>query len=77
MNKRLTSPTHSDNLMARVKKMFYERLKELRNEKKISQTKLAQDMGVSSATVSMWEIDLRIRFKKEKDKNPSRTRTRV
>lgn len=40
--------------------MFYERLKELRNEKKISQTKLAQDMGVSSATVSMWEIDLRM-----------------
>ena len=40
--------------------MFYERLKELRNERKISQTKLARDMGVSSATVSMWEINLRI-----------------
>lgn len=32
-------------------------LKELRRNKKITQDKLATDLGVSRSTISMWEID--------------------
>ncbi len=35
-----------------------ERIAELRNERNISQGKLAQDLGVSRQAVSKWENDL-------------------
>ena len=40
-------------------KKFCERLKELRLEKNISTTKLAENVGVSDATISRWENGLR------------------
>ena len=38
-------------------KIFGERLKELRIEKKISQATLAQLIGVSSGIICLWETD--------------------
>ena len=35
--------------------MFNEQLKLLRNQKRISQAKLADELGVSASTVAMWE----------------------
>ena len=40
-------------------KIFCERLKELRTEKNLSTTKLAEAVGVSDATISRWENGLR------------------
>ena len=38
-------------------KVFAERLKELRTERKISQAKLAKELGVSFSVVCYWETD--------------------
>ncbi len=38
---------------------FCERLKELRIEKNIGQVELAQQIGVSKGTISLWENGLR------------------
>ena len=38
-------------------KVFSERLKELRQDKGISQAKLAKDIGVSFSVVCYWETD--------------------
>lgn len=35
--------------------MFNEQLKALRNKKRLSQAKLAEELGVSASTVAMWE----------------------
>ena len=35
--------------------MFSEQLKMLRNKKRLSQAKLADELGVSASTVAMWE----------------------
>ena len=40
--------------------LFSERLKELRNEKKLTTIQLAKKLGVSDASVSRWENQLRI-----------------
>lgn len=40
-------------------KTFGERLKNLRNEKGISQPQLAQALGVSKGIISLWECNLR------------------
>jgi transcriptional regulator with XRE-family HTH domain len=39
--------------------MFPQRLKQLRLEKGMNQTRLAQEMGVSQGTVARWETDVR------------------
>lgn len=39
--------------------MFADRLKELRNEKNITQVQLAELLGVSNGTVAMWETGKR------------------
>ena len=38
-------------------KVFAERLKELRTERKVSQAKLAKELGVSFSVVCYWETD--------------------
>ncbi len=38
---------------------FCERLKELRQEKKIGQVELAREIGVSKGIISLWENGLR------------------
>ena len=40
-------------------KIFGERLKELRIEKKIGQIELSKKLGVSKGTISLWENNLR------------------
>ena len=39
--------------------MFQERLKELRNEKGLSQTELAKELKVSQRSISSWETGFR------------------
>lgn len=42
-----------------MRKVFCERLKELRQEKKIGQVELAASIGVSRGVISLWENGLR------------------
>lgn len=42
-----------------MKEMFAERLKELRLEKELGQERLAEELGVSHGTISLWENNLR------------------
>lgn len=42
-----------------MKQIFGERLKELRQEKKIGQVELAKALGVSKGVISLWENGLR------------------
>lgn len=37
------------------RKIFADRLKELRTEKKIGQNQLAEELGLSNASISYWE----------------------
>lgn len=41
-------------------KIFAERLKELRNEKGISQSELSRQTGIPRTTITFWENDLRV-----------------
>lgn len=42
-----------------MNKAFCERLKELRQEKKVGQVELADGIGVSKGVISLWENGLR------------------
>lgn len=42
-----------------MQNVFGERLKELRQENKIGQEKLAEEIGVSKGVISLWENGLR------------------
>ena len=46
-------------LMAQMKEIFAERLKELRMEKELGQEALAQELGLSHGIISLWENGLR------------------
>ena len=41
-------------------KIFAERLKELRNDKGISQGELSRQTGIPRTTITFWENDLRV-----------------
>lgn len=40
--------------------IFIERLKELRIEKKLSQTQLAKETGLTQAAIATWEVGKRV-----------------
>lgn len=42
-----------------MNKVFCERLKELRQDKKVGQVELAKSIGVSKGVISLWENGLR------------------
>jgi transcriptional regulator with XRE-family HTH domain len=46
-------------ILERVNIMFAQRVKELREQKGISQAELARDMDVTQSTVGNWEADVR------------------
>lgn len=55
----INTVTVSDQNMEELKKMFSEKLKELRKKNGITQEKLAKMIEVSSGTVAMWETGKR------------------